>query len=296
MSDKSGNGNNGTIHGNPTFVEGIKGQAIKFDGIDDWVELTDFSVPESFTISMLVNPYTTDDEQAFIGKHSSSGENIFLLGYWGGGCQERIRIDYYTSGTKTTGYQHLVLVTDKINDTQSELKLYKDGNLMWSNIIDSVVGDTTGKSWVLAQEWDGSTLGDFFNGEIDELFIYNTVLSESDIININGENNVQTEFNGNSKSNSKTIVYNYDKGGNITSKTEYNYSKGIFLPTKRTYDYTYGDANWKDKLTNFDGKAITYDAIGNPLTYDGWTFDWEQGRQLKSMNVRTWGQTLGENW
>ncbi|MGY0374142.1 hypothetical protein [Clostridium sp. JNZ J1-5] len=24
----------------------------------------------------------------------------------------------------------------------------------------------------------------------------------------------------------------------------------------------------------------TYDAIGNPLTYDGYTFTWEQGRQL----------------
>ena len=39
--------------------------------------------------------------------------------------------------------------------------------------------------------------------------------------------------------------------------------------------YTYGDANWKDKLTAYDGKPITYDAIGNPLTYDGYTFTWQ---------------------
>ena len=50
-----------------------------------------------------------------------------------------------------------------------------------------------------------------------------------------------------------------------------------------TVNYTYGDANWKDKLTNFNGKAITYDAIGNPLTYDGYSYSWEWGRQLASM-------------
>ena len=50
-----------------------------------------------------------------------------------------------------------------------------------------------------------------------------------------------------------------------------------------TVPYVYADANWPDKLTSYDGKAITYDAIGNPLTYDGWTFTWEGGRQLKHM-------------
>ena len=34
--------------------------------------------------------------------------------------------------------------------------------------------------------------------------------------------------------------------------------------------YTYGDADWKDKLTAFNGKNITYDAIGNPLKDNTW--------------------------
>ncbi|WDU83321.1 RHS repeat-associated core domain-containing protein [Caloramator sp. Dgby_cultured_2] len=54
-------------------------------------------------------------------------------------------------------------------------------------------------------------------------------------------------------------------------------------PTK-TITYTYDDSNWKDKLTSYDGKAITYDEIGNPLTYNGYTFTWEEGRQLKSIS------------
>ena len=50
-----------------------------------------------------------------------------------------------------------------------------------------------------------------------------------------------------------------------------------------THSYSYGDSNWKDKLTAYDGSAITYDAIGNPLSYiGGWNFTWEQGRRLST--------------
>ena len=35
-------------------------------------------------------------------------------------------------------------------------------------------------------------------------------------------------------------------------------------------------------LTNYNGSAITYDAIGNPLTFDGATLTWERGRKLSS--------------
>ncbi len=44
--------------------------------------------------------------------------------------------------------------------------------------------------------------------------------------------------------------------------------------------YTYGNSNWGDKLTAYKGNTITYDAIGNPLSYyNGDTFTWE-GRSL----------------
>ena len=82
----------------------------------------------------------------------------------------------------------------------------------------------------------------------------------------------------------KTIVYTYDLGGNILSKVEYPYTEGVPENPTKTITYTYNDSNWKDKLTSFDGKTITYDAIGNPLSYDGYTFTWEEGRQLKSIS------------
>ena len=52
--------------------------------------------------------------------------------------------------------------------------------------------------------------------------------------------------------------YVYDKGGNILSKAENG---------NVTAAYTYGNADWKDQLTAYNGQAITYDEIGNPLQY-----------------------------
>ena len=37
--DASGNGYNGTVYGNPQFIDGKTGSAMKFDGIDDYVSL-----------------------------------------------------------------------------------------------------------------------------------------------------------------------------------------------------------------------------------------------------------------
>lgn len=81
----------------------------------------------------------------------------------------------------------------------------------------------------------------------------------------------------------KTITYDYDAGGNILSKKEYDYTTGELGAPTKTVNYSYDDENWKDKLTAYDGKAITYDEIGNPLTYDGYTYSWEGGRRLKGI-------------
>ncbi len=77
-----------------------------------------------------------------------------------------------------------------------------------------------------------------------------------------------------------TYTYNYDNGGNILSVTK----NGTTTKT-----YTYGDTEWKDLLTAYNGNAITYDNIGNPLSYyDGSTFTWSDGRKLT-------GVTKGSN-
>jgi len=86
----------------------------------------------------------------------------------------------------------------------------------------------------------------------------------------------------------KTIGYTYDAQGQLLSETvdnvttTFTYDSYGNILTKGTNTYTYGDTDWKDKLTAYNGIDITYDAGGNPTSYRGYTFAWEKGRQLKS--------------
>ena len=77
-----------------------------------------------------------------------------------------------------------------------------------------------------------------------------------------------------------TYTYTYDGAGNILTASD----------GTATHSYTYGDTDWKDLLTAFDGQAITYDAIGNPTSYFNgtrWNFTWVNGRSLATASDGT---------
>ena len=78
-------------------------------------------------------------------------------------------------------------------------------------------------------------------------------------------------------------TYTYDVGGNITKRGLTDYYNGS-RPYSTLATYSYDDAEWPDLLTAFNGKPITYDTLGNPLTDGTWTYTWQHGRQLQGMN------------
>ena len=80
------------------------------------------------------------------------------------------------------------------------------------------------------------------------------------------------------KMNGKVYNYTYDAGGNLISETVTD-SNGT---TSNAYEYN--NSNWGDVLTSYNGQNITYDEIGNPLTYrDGMSMTWKNGRQLATL-------------
>lgn len=88
------------------------------------------------------------------------------------------------------------------------------------------------------------------------------------------------------KSTSQYIAYTYDNAGNITNVKEYALSTSGWYPTylKSQKTYAYNDTNWKDKLTSFNGNAISYDAMGNPVSYrNGMSLNWKYGRELDTV-------------
>ena len=95
-----------------------------------------------------------------------------------------------------------------------------------------------------------------------------------------------------------TKTYTYDNAGNITSITTRTERQPLdpdpgfkpiikaagTVPTVVTTTKTlsYSDSQWGDLFTSFDGHTITYDEIGNPLSYyngTDYTFTWD-GRRL----------------
>ncbi len=98
----------------------------------------------------------------------------------------------------------------------------------------------------------------------------------------------------------KSYTYTYDKAGNILSKKVYNFTLGTLGTPIDTISYSYSG----DRLTSYDGQSITYDSIGNPLTYRGNTLTWRNGRELASYGnytftynsdgIRT-SKTIGSN-
>ncbi len=79
------------------------------------------------------------------------------------------------------------------------------------------------------------------------------------------------------------MLYGYDTYGNIRSVTQYQISTATLLDTE-TYGYT--NTSWLDRLTSYNGTAITYDNIGNPLSYNNgsaYAFTWQNGRELAAV-------------
>lgn len=81
----------------------------------------------------------------------------------------------------------------------------------------------------------------------------------------------------------KTICYTYDVGGNMVRRDEYRYTENpVITEAQRKSDtFEYQTGGWRDQLRFYNGQAITYDAMGNPLQYLGMQMEWEKGHQLR---------------
>ena len=87
----------------------------------------------------------------------------------------------------------------------------------------------------------------------------------------------------------KTYTYKYDAAGNILSRSTYNVTSGALVTPTDIKLYKYASDGWKDKLTSYDGAAITYDSMGNPTSYRGHSLEWGRIRLLTK-----WDDTVME--
>ena len=80
----------------------------------------------------------------------------------------------------------------------------------------------------------------------------------------------------------KTFVYEYNDIGNIVSVKTYDFTPQSSALTgdytQKVYTY---DATYLDRLVNCGGTSVSYNAMGCPTTYNGYSASWTRGKLSK---------------
>jgi len=121
------------------------------------------------------------------------------------------------------------------------------------------------------------------------------VLSSGDLGRLKTEINMEAGNQKTTTVNGKKIVYTYSSYGDVLQRQYFNVQRGPSgfvdsTTSARTDRFGYTNLDWRNQCdsTNINGvsSALSYDAIGNPLTYrDGMQMTWQNGRQLKKLTA-----------
>ena len=191
--DRSGNNNNGTLTNGPTRAIGKIGQGLNFDGSDDYVSSPhsssiDFDVNQDFTIAVWVKTTqvaVVDTWPFILSKHTWSapgrqGYNLLLHNSTSLPWEFEIYsadVGYNVVGASNVadGQWHF-LVTGR---SGSNLFAYQDG-IFSNTAAASSVTVAQSRNLIFGNEQDLSNWAEY-NGLIDDVRIYNRVLSGDEI-------------------------------------------------------------------------------------------------------------------
>ena len=178
--DRSGQGNNGTLTNGPTQAIGKVGQALSFDGVDDYVVVGSLSNPPSINAitmsSWIYWKSSTESYNTILENYGgSSGYGILLR------SDQKIASYFNDSGGYIDGggssvpfntWTHIVSTYDGAN-----VKIYING------VLDQTLGwvGSFSNNTNLRIGHDQFGAGRYFNGAIDDVRIYNRALSASEV-------------------------------------------------------------------------------------------------------------------
>ena len=159
-----------------------------FDGVDDYVTMDGSAsiFSSSYSVSFWFNgttfPIGGPGGRVLFALHTAAGGNLLFVvadtqGILHTFNNSSIRAQG-TTQTSTGTWNHCAITTDGTN-----MKLYKNGTLEDTSATGNYNTGTVGLV-SLAQEWDGATPSDFYNGKLDEVAFFNSEISASDITTI----------------------------------------------------------------------------------------------------------------
>jgi hypothetical protein len=197
-ADISGNANQGTLSGGPTWTTGKVGGGLSFDGVDDIVNagsgatVDDVVAQGGGGITVAAWIYANNMGESGDGRIVAKGTTP--TGGWhfklGGTNQVEFVVDYTTTdlgrrsavNTMSTGAWHHVAASWNGSATATNVKIYVDGVEVSSydlttNGVGTRVSDASANLYIGNESNGGRT----FNGKIDDVRLYNTVQTAADV-------------------------------------------------------------------------------------------------------------------
>jgi hypothetical protein len=177
--DWSGHGNDGTLQGDPQWVDGIINGALEFNG-NDFVTMdgvADDMTGNNMSMGAWIK-FSNTSEEGILCVNTGGRGNVILMEHDGAqiGMWES-SYEVYSGVNVNDGKWHHVMYTR----SGATGFLYVDGVLTGTHTADFALSSSD--LWSVGQEWDGGGPSEFFNGTVDDVRIYNKVLTEAEVAN-----------------------------------------------------------------------------------------------------------------
>ena len=230
--DLSGQGNNGTLTNGASVVNTGGGRALDFDGTNDYVLVPNNNSlnfgTAAFSLCAWVqasNPVTNQD--AIFGKDSFAGTSSYagyLLNVSGTPAKWAFETRNVVSGSGPdtqllsvsapgTTWTHLAGVRE--GTSPATLRLYVNG-LSDNSATETAITNVTNSTAAIIGALNAGLLSQFFNGQLDDIRIYNRALSPSEIrilasrpgIGLRQERDRQTFYQTNTRAQNHSLISN----------------------------------------------------------------------------------------
>ncbi|MBL7185640.1 MAG: LamG domain-containing protein [Phycisphaerae bacterium] len=175
--DWSGHGNNGTVAGDPEWVDGIMKGAL--DLTSDYVAIdgvVDDITSTNITLSIWINGTQTNQGDLIAANDSGSGHPLeFYIESGRPGRYDGGDTTYTNAPVVADGRWHMMTYVREGNTG----RIYVDGVLVATDPATFEL--STIMRWSIGQEWDDSTPSNFYIGLVDDVRFYNKSLTVEEI-------------------------------------------------------------------------------------------------------------------
>ncbi len=276
--DSSGNGNTGTLTNGPVWTGGKILGGLNFDGINDYVTVTDdpLDLTGSMTISAWV--YTPDFSKVrqIVSKNKNGVSSPWQLGILTSG-----KLRSYTKGSggienidsnkaiTVNAWNHVVFVRD---GTTQKITFYINGvqdTGGWKPYDPAKVAASTVTAKI-GSRGDGNA--NYFLGKMDSVRLYNRVLNAAEVTNLYRETDdrISPTIQITGPNSGSEVLGTIAIGANATDETSIGrvafYKNGVFLGTTSLVPFKY---IWSTALGvngNYQLTAVASDTAGNNRT------------------------------